>query len=86
MTKYRITFMYGTYHLWVDIETNRYAVDNRRGFADLAQSAVHLALESMPTIERKNIAHDYAIFELTKLSSGDMNATLVYEFDTLINE
>lgn len=69
-------------HLWADVERNRLEADDRRGFADLAQVAVHAAIDSIANIERKYIAHDYAIFELSESPSGK----LVYSFETLENE
>ena len=86
MTKYRITFVYGYWNLWADIERPKINNTDRRGFADLAQLAVNVALDSMPSIERKHVAHDYAIFELSQQISGESKATLVYGFDTLANE
>ncbi len=86
VTKYRITFIYGTWHLWVDIERPRIAKNDRLGYADLSQLAVSNALELMPSIERKHMAHDYAIFELSTSSSGECYATFVYGFDTLAND
>ena len=59
---------------------------DRRSFADLAQLAVNVALNSMPSIEQKHVAHDYAIFELAQQISGESKSTLVYRFDTLANE
>lgn len=86
MTKYRVTFIYGTWHLWADIERPELNDTDRRGFADLARLAVDVALDLMPSIERKHVAHDYAIFELSKQTSGESKVTLVYAFDTLKNE
>lgn len=78
MTKYRITFIYGSWHLWADIERLRITDHDRRGVADLAQLAVNVALDLMPSIERKHVAHDYAIFELSQQISGEPKASLVY--------
>ena len=86
VTKYRITFVYGSWHLWADIDRPKINNTDIRGFADLAQLAVNVALDTMPSVERKHVAHDYAIFELAQQISGESKATLVYGFDTLANE
>lgn len=86
MTKYRVTFTYGTWSIWADIRRPKINNTDRRSFADLAQLAVNVALDSMPSIERKHVAHDYAIFELAQQISGEPKSTLVYGFDTLANE
>lgn len=86
MTKYRVTFTYGTWSIWADIKRPKINNTDRRSFADLAQLAVNVALDSMPSIERKHVAHDYAIFELAQQISGESKSTLVYGFDTLANE
>lgn len=86
MTKYRVTFKYGTWSIWADIERPKINNADRSGFADLAQLAVNVALDSMPSIERKHVAHDYAIFELAQQISGKFEATFVYGFETLTNE
>lgn len=86
MTKYKVTFIYGSWHLWADIE-NPQAIHDRRGFADLAQLAVNNALDLMPSIGRThNIASDYTIFEFSTSPSGDSNVARVYEFNILKNE
>ena len=86
MTTYRVTFIYGTRHLWADIECPHIAIHDRRGFADLAQLAVNNTLDNIPSIERTHIAHDYAIFELSSSSLSEHNADMVCYFDTLKNE
>lgn len=86
MTKYRVTFIYGTWHLWADIATNRIAPDDRRGFADLAENAVHAALDSISNIERKHVAHDYTIYEYGESDNGEINISHMYGFETLANE
>lgn len=86
MIKYRVTFIYGTWYLWADIERPVISDSDRRGFADLAQVAVNVSLESLPHIEKKYIAHDYVIFELQSLNNGEFDAKVVYSFDTLVNE
>ena len=86
MSKYRVNFIYGSWHLWADIERPKIEDQDRRSFADLAQLAVNTALELMPSIERKHIAHDYLIFELFASPKGSSNASLVYVFDSLTND
>lgn len=86
MTKYRVTFIYGTWHLWADIETSRIAPDDRKGFADLAENAVHAALDSISNIEQKHVAHDYTICEYGESDNGEMNISYMYGFDTLATE
>lgn len=86
MAKYRVTFIYGSFHLWVDIERSRITENERREFADLADLAVHTALSEIRGIEGKHCAHDYVIFELPKKPSSQLVATAVYAFETLENE
>lgn len=86
MKKYRVTFTYGSWQLWADIEREKIPADDRRSFADIAQLAVSIALDSIPQIERKHVAHDYIIFEITEISNGDLTADIIYSFDSLICE
>lgn len=86
MTKYRVTFIYGSWHLWADVERPRIATDDRRGFADIAQLAVNIALDELPQVERNHIAHDYVIFEVQELSSEELSVSVAYSFDSLVNE
>lgn len=86
MTRYRVTFIYGTWHLWADVEGPRIAIDDRRGFADIAQLAVNIALDELTQVERKHIAHDYVIFEVQDLYSGKLSVRVAYSFDSLVNE
>ena len=86
MKRYRVTFTYGTWQLWADIEREKIPADDRWSFADIAQLAVSIALDSIPQIERKHVAHDYMIFEITENSNGDVRTDIVCSFDTLINE
>lgn len=84
--KYRVTFTYGTWQLWADIEREKISTDDRRSFADIAQLAVNMALDSIPQIERKHVAHDYIIFEFNEIPNAELHADIIYSFDTLINE
>lgn len=86
MKKYRVFFQYGSWKLWTDIESPEIASTDRRGFADLAQNAVKVALDSLSQIERKYTAHDYSIFEMTHDLDGNENVRLVYAIETLVNE
>lgn len=86
MTKYRVTFIYGSWHLWADIERPQIKEQDRRGFADLAQLAVHIALESLSTVHKNHLAHDYTIWELKESANGLHSVQPVYSFDTLANE
>ena len=86
MTKYRVTFIYGSWHLWADIERPRIANDDRKGFADIAQLAVNIALDELTQVERNHIAHDYVIFEVHELSSEELSVSVAYSFDSLVNE
>lgn len=86
MTKYRVTFIYGSWHLWADIERPQIKEQDRRGFADLAQLAVHIALESLSTVPKNHIAHDYTIWEFKESANGSYTVESVYSFDTLANE
>lgn len=86
MVKYRVTFIYGSWQLWADIERSRISKTDRRGFADLADLAVHTALSEIIGIEHKHCAHDYVIFELSENSSSELQAQIAYAFDTLDNE
>lgn len=86
MTKYRVTFIYGSWHLWADIERPQIANQDRRGFADLAQLAVHIALNSLSSVQMNHVAHDYTIWELKETANGTYTAKTVYWFDTLASE
>lgn len=88
MKKYRVFFQYGSWKLWTDIESPEIAAADRRGFADLAQNAVNVALNSLSPnqIERKHIAHDYSILEVTHDLDGNESVRLAYAFETLVNE
>ncbi|MBD5284037.1 MAG: hypothetical protein HDS31_05475 [Bacteroides sp.] len=86
MTKYRVTFIYGSWPLWADIERPQITDHDRRSFADLAQLAVHVALEMIPSVPKNNIAHDYTIWELEETTNGLYAVKAVYSFDTLANE
>ena len=83
MTKYRVTFIYGSWYLWTDIERPHIPNHDEISFADIAQLAVNVALDSMPFIERTHVAHDYAIFEIISSVSGEAIATRVFTLDTL---
>lgn len=86
MKKYRVLFQYGSWKLWTDIESPEIATDDRRGFADLAQNAVYVALDSLSQIERTHIAHDYYILEIARDLDGNETVRLAYAFETLANE
>ncbi len=86
MKKYRVFFQYGSLKLWTDIESPEITAADRRGFADLAQNAVNVALDSLSQIERKHIAHDYSILEVTHDSDGNESVRFAYAFETLANE
>lgn len=86
MTTYRVKFVYGKHHLWTDVEGPQLTSDDRRGFADMAQTAVKIALEANPQIERDYIAHDYVIDELEVNPNSAHSAKIVYSFDSLANE
>lgn len=86
MTKYRVTFVYGSWHLWADIERPQIEDQDRLSFADLAQLAVHVALDSLSSVPKNHIAHDYTIWELKESANGINTAKTVYSFDTLANE
>lgn len=86
MSIYKVTFIYGSWHLWVDFEIPHIEEQDQRGFADLAQLAVDKALEFIPEVSSKDIAHDYIIWEMDEPSKGNYIAKMVYSFDTLVNE
>jgi hypothetical protein len=86
MKKYRVFFQYGSWKLWTDIESPEIATKDRIGFADLAQNAVKIALDTLSQVERKHIAHDYSIFELTHDMEGNEKLKQVYVLETLVNE
>lgn len=86
MTKYRVLFHYGSWKLWADIDSPEIATTDRRGFADLAQNAVIVTLDSLPQIERSFVAHDYSILEIKHDLDGNESIQLVYAFETLVNE
>ena len=86
VTRYRVSFIYGTWHLWADIERSQIADQDRRGFAELAQLAVHVALDSLSSVHGNHVARDYTIWELKESTNGIYTAKTVYSFDTLANE
>ena len=79
-------FVYGTWNLWTDIERFRIEKDDRRSFADIAQLAVHMALDLLPGVSQNHIAHDFVIWEFKGTSDDKVIAEMVYCFDTLRNE
>lgn len=78
MTKYRVTIIYGSWHLWADIERPQITDQGRRGFADLAQLAVHIALDTISSVPKNNFAHDYTIGELEETTNGLYTVKAVY--------
>ena len=87
MKRYRVTFTYGTWKLWADIERYKIPEGDRMAFADIAQLAVSIALDSIPQRERTHVAHDYLIFEISQDDVLDAKtANIVYAFDSLMNE
>lgn len=83
MTKYRVRFNYGPWELWQDIEICKIDKNDRRRFADIAQEAVNISLESRLDIKGNYIAYNFLIFELKNDGSS---AELVYAFENLKNE
>ena len=86
MTLYRVIFQYGTWKLWADIECPIIDANDRRGFADLAQNAVSVTLDTLPQVEKGNVAHDYTILKRTINTCGMASWQFEYSFETLANE
>ena len=90
MIKYRVTFIYGKWHLWADIERYKIKEGDRIGFANIAQLAVNTTLKTLAVLkeeDKNHIAHDFEIFEIKETSCNGISAAkVVYSFDTLMNE
>jgi hypothetical protein len=86
MTLYRVVFQYGTWKLWADIECPKIDATDRRGFADLAQNAVMVTLDTLPQVEKGHVAHDYTIFKCAVNAEGKSLWQFEYSFETLANE
>lgn len=87
MTKYLIVFTYGSSKLWAEIERLQIKEDDRRSFADIAQLAANIALEQLPETQKKYIARDFEIFEISSdFVEENRQTKMVYAFTTLEND